>query len=230
MIMKKMRIFSLLLILMLALISYEKKEEYTEEYTTDALRFKEEYESLNTEKRSSDGKYHRSLSISEKNPIIYKTADEIVEKIEEKETFIVYFGFDSCPWCRSVITELLQAASDENIEKIYYVDVKEIRDILEIDENGKIKKVEEGTNGYQKLLLYLDNVLDEYTLVDADGKSIQTGEKRIYAPNVVSIVNGVATKKTSGISDKQTDSMMDLTEEIKKDSYNRFLEVIKEVQ
>lgn len=225
--MKKIGIWSLLLIIMITFVGCQKKEETT---TEDALKFKEEYESLNTEKRSSDNKFHRELSISEENPIIYKTEDDIITMMDNKETFLVYFGYASCPWCRSVITELLRAAKDNDVEKIYYVDIKEIRDTKELDENGNIKTTYEGTEGYQKLLTYLDNVLNEYTLVDENGNTINTEEKRIFAPNVVSIVNGKATKLTTGVSGKQTESMMDLTEEMKKDSYESFTKIIKEIQ
>ena len=57
---------------------------------TDAEKFKREYENLNGEKNDS-GKSYRELNISKNNPIIYSTADEIVDKIDNKETFAVYF-------------------------------------------------------------------------------------------------------------------------------------------
>ena len=60
--------------------------------STDAYKFKIEYESLNGEK-SQSGKVYRSLDISKKNRIKYSTAEEIVEKIDKGETFVVYFGF-----------------------------------------------------------------------------------------------------------------------------------------
>ena len=57
---------------------------------------------------------------------------------------------------------------------------------------------------------------------DANGKKIDTHEKRIYAPNVVGIVNGKADKMTTGISSMQNDAYMDLTEEMINETYSKF--------
>lgn len=201
------------------------------EVKTDALKFKEEYEKLNGEKTSYEDYYYRSLDIESDNPIIYKGAKEILDMIDEEETFAVYFGFSSCPWCRSVISTLIEVADDLEIDTIYYVDVKDIRDIKEIDSNGNIVTTKEGTDDYYKLLDKLENVLDDYTITDKDGIEVSANEKRIYAPNIVAIVDGVATKMTTGISDLQENAYMELTDEIEEDSYNMIkstIECIKE--
>ena len=96
----------------------------------DALKFKEEYESMNGLVNENNGKSYREVSISNDNPFVYKTADELAEMIENKETFIVYFGFKTCPWCRSIISTLDKIAHDKNVTKIYYVDILDIRDTL----------------------------------------------------------------------------------------------------
>lgn len=194
--------------------------------STDSLKFKEEYESLNGEENSF-GKEYRTISISEDNPFVYKQADDIVEMINNNETFAVYFGFDSCPWCRSVVPTLIEVAQDLNIEKIYYVDVKDIRDTIEINEDGKLETTKKGTDGYYKLIELLDNVLSDYTLVDSDGNNISTDEKRIYAPNIVIVVDGKAKRLESGISEKQTDGYMELTDEIKEDTYNKYIDILE---
>ena len=113
----------------------------------DSEKFKEEYESQNG-KKSKSGKENRKVSISEDNPFVYTTAEEISKKMDNKETFIVYFGFSTCPWCRSIIEELIKCAKDSKVDKIYYVDVLDIRDTKEIDEEGNIKTTKEGTRGY----------------------------------------------------------------------------------
>ena len=97
----KKTIFSLLVIgLIILSVTGCGKENI--ESNVDALKFKEEYEAINGVANSS-GKEHRTLSISEDNPFVYVTGEEIVEKIENNETFYVYFGSPYCPWCRSVI-------------------------------------------------------------------------------------------------------------------------------
>ena len=143
---------------------------------SDAYKFKEEYESINN-KDTGNGNKYRKLSIPEYNPIVYQTTTDIVKRVENKETFIVYFGFKECPWCRSVITELINAAKDNNIEKIYYVDVKDIRDVKQVDEYNNIITVKEGDKDYLSLIEHFSNVLSEYTLTK-DNSKIYTGEKR----------------------------------------------------
>lgn len=194
---------------------------------TDAVKFKNEYESLNGE-TSSSGKKMRELKISEDNPFVYITTKDLINKIDNKETLLVYFGYASCPWCRSVIPTLISAAKDNDIKTIYYVNLYEIRDTIKL-EDGELVVEKEGTEEYQEILKRLDNVLDEYTLTDGENE-ISTGEKRIYAPSVVSIVNGKSTKLTLGISELQTDPYMELTSEMIEETYNLFDEVIKEVK
>ena len=188
---------------------------------SDAYKFKQEYESLNGTV-SASGKQIREIIIEDNNPMIYKTADEIVEMIENKETFLVYFGFAKCPWCRSVLPTLLSAASDLKLDKIYYVDVLEIRDTLELNDKNELITKTKGTDAYYKLLELLNDVLDDYNMTDSNGKKIDTHEKRIYAPNVVGVINGKADKMTTGISSMQNDAYMDLTEEMINETYNKF--------
>ena len=188
---------------------------------TDAVKFKEEYESLNGVKSKKTGKINRSVNISKDNVFVYKKASDIVDAINNKETFAVYFGFSECPWCRSVISTLSEVATDIGIDEIYYVDVSDIRDELEV-KNGKVVTKKQGDKSYMELLKLLDNVLDDYTLTDDSDKEISTSEKRIYAPNVVSVVAGKAIKKDAGISDKQTNPYMKLTAKMKKETYNKF--------
>ena len=151
---------------------------------SDSKKFKNEYESLNGTK--VEGKSVRKVNIDKNNPFIYSSAEEVAKKIENKETFAVYFGFKECPWCRSVIESLIEVSSDLGLEEIYYVDVKNIRDTMK------------------------------------DNEGVSANEKRIYAPTVVSIVDGKAEDMTTGISDAQTDAYKKLTDEMKKETYNKF--------
>ncbi len=193
---------------------------------SDAVKFKEEYESLNGTV-SASGKEIRSITIDKDNPMIYKSADDIVKMIENKETFVVYFGFPACPWCRSVLPTLLDVSKDLGLDKIYYVDVLEIRDTLKVNDNKEVVVDKKGTDAYYKLLELLDNVLSDYNLSDSEGNKVEANEKRIYAPNVVGISNGKALELTTGISSLQTDGYMDLTDEMIKETEGLFRCVIK---
>lgn len=208
-----MRIF-LILIISILVIGCTK-----EKVSNDATKFKDEYEALNN-KENNYGKTNREVSIPEDNPIVYATAEEIVDKINNKETFVVYFGFPSCPWCRSMIEELIKSAKDNNQEKVYYVDVYEIRDTFELNEEGNLEKTKEGTSGYNELISLMSDVLSDYNLTNDAGEEIPTGEKRIYAPNVVAVVGGKAEKMIEGTASNLEDPYGKLTDEMKEESYN----------
>ncbi|MBO5138159.1 MAG: hypothetical protein J6B89_00765 [Bacilli bacterium] len=192
----------------------------------DALKFKDEYESMNGVVNEKTGKKTRSISIPNDNPIVYKSADDIVDAIENKETFVVYFGFSTCPWCRSVIEEFMDVLSNVKIKNVYYVDVKEIRDILSLDDSNNVVIDSKGSDGYYRLLKSLNSVLDDYKLYDRDNNVVLAGEKRIYAPNIIYVKKGKIIGMTDGVSDKQTDGYMDLTDEMRRDSYNIFKELL----
>ena len=187
---------------------------------SDSAKFKNEYESLND--TIVNNKKVRNISIDSDNPFVYKSAKEIVDMMDNKESFVVYFGFAECPWCRSVITTLIETSKNLGLDVIYYVDIENIRDILALDENNKVIVDKKGTDGYYKLLSYFDNVLDDYDLYNYDNEQVKTNEKRIYAPSVISVVNGKAKDITTGISDSQDDAYMDITEDMKNETYNKF--------
>lgn len=194
---------------------------------TDGIKFKEEYEKLNG-KKNDQGKKYREITIDSKNKMVYKTTEEVLNLIDKKKSFVLYFGFDICPWCRSVVPTLASISKELN-QEVYYIDVKDIRDTFELDDDNKPKLVKKGSKDYSKLLEKLEPVLEDYTLTDSDNNEIKVGEKRIYAPSIVSVIDGKAKELTTGISDKQTDGYMKLTKEMEKDTYNKIKKVLKQV-
>lgn len=192
---------------------------------TDSLNltydFKEEYESLNGS-RNSDGSLYREIKIPEENPYVVTDAKNIVDKINKKESFVVYFGFPECPWCRSMVEKMTEIANKNKIETIYVVDISTIRDILEYNKtNNTFSNVAIGTDDYFELLDKLDDVLEEYVIEyqneENETETKKTGEKRIYAPSIIYIENGKAKNMIDGISDKQEREDQILTDEIIKD-------------
>ena len=213
--MKKKLMMILLLVIVMGIVLgfiYKKETDYKK---TDAYKFKVEYESLNGEKTTYGDNTYRTVKIDKNNKIIYSTAKEIVEKIEKNESFVVYFGFSKCPWCRSMIENLIEV-SNEYDQEVYYVDVLEIRDKIEVKDGNLV--ITKGDPNYDLLLDKLGDVLDDYKVTDEDDKEYDTNEKRIYAPNVVAVIQGTATKKVEGVSENLTDPYMTLTSEMNKES------------
>ena len=224
-------------ILLAVLVSITLFSTYLSNKVTDSeKKFKKEYESLNG-KTSKSGKEYRSVVIPEDNNIEITTLKNINKMIDNKETFYVYFGFEGCPWCRSVIEKMIEVSKTNNINKMYYVDVRpgvddeknDIRDEYDIDSDGNIYLSRKGTNEYHAFLKKAYNVLNDYS--HADIKSLDNtkfeGAKRLGAPNIIYFKNGVAKKLTTGISDKEKDPFMKLTNKILKDEEDKFNEIFK---
>lgn len=191
------------------------------------MEFKLNYEEING-KENSNGKINREVSISKNNKFVEITPEELVKKINNNETFYVYFGSKLCPWCRSVIEKADEISRKNNIDKIYYIDIWDdngneiFRDKYVLDDDNQLKLVYEGTKSYKKIVKSLNNLLDDYILSDSEGNSVEVGEKRIYAPIFAYYKKGKGVRLVTGISDKQEDSREKLTEEILKDETTIF--------
>lgn len=169
---------------------------YVEKPSEDALKFKEEYESLNGTKRESDGAIYQDIKIDENNPVKYVNAKEALEVLKNK-TAIMYVGANWCPWCRNAVPVLFEVAKAKNIETIYYLNLDDEKDSFEV-KKGKLEKVTEGTDDYYKLLEFLNDYLEDYIITDSKGKKYDTKEKRIYMPYVIAAKNGKVVDTYTG--------------------------------
>lgn len=197
-----------------------------------ALDFKNDYEELNG-KENASGKIHRTITISKDNKFEEVTPSEVLKKIENKESFYVYFGSRLCPWCRSVIEKADEISRNKKISKIYYVDVWDdegteiFRDKYEVIDK-ELKQTFKGAKEYKKIMNSINqDLLRDYTLTDTEGNIIEVGEKRIYAPNFVYFEKGKGIRLTNGKSEKQTDAREELTKKMLKDEENVFNEFFK---
>ncbi len=185
----------------------------------NAIAFKNDYESKNG-KVNSKGDSYRSINISDNNVFVEITEEELLKKIENKESFYIYFGSTLCPWCRSVIEMADKVSRENEIDVIYYLDIwdeegKEIfRDKYTLNSKNKPEVEIEGSEVYKKILELSGDLLEDYTLKDSKGNKISIGEKRIYAPNFIYFLAGKPFRLITGISSKQTESSAVLTEEI----------------
>lgn len=172
-------IITLIMILLIGLFLYIRNESTDK---TDALKFKEEYESLNGKYDMKNRKYV-GIKIDQNNPIKYAEYDEIID-ILDNGTGIIYFGFPECPWCRNAVPVLLEAADELGIDTIYYYNALPIRDKKSLDEKGNIVVEEKGTKEYKKLVKLMYNELPVYEGLNDDTI------KRLYFPTVVFVKEG----------------------------------------
>lgn len=103
--------------------------------------------------------------VSKNNKFIYKTDEEII-KILKHGTGVVFLGFPECKWCQKYVTFIDEVSKTTEIEKINYLNIKNIR--------------EKNTKEYQEIV----SILDSYLSYDEDGN------KRIYVPCVISVLDG----------------------------------------
>lgn len=194
---------------------------------TDAMRFKNEYEALNDTIRESDGAKYNSVRIDENNPFVYIDVKEALEIIDNKDA-IIYVGAPWCPWCRNAISVMIDVAKQVNVKEIYYLDLDRDKSIWEVEDGKAVKKVD-GTDYYYQLLEKLKDNLRDYTLTLEDGKTVETGEKRIYMPYVFGIKNGRVVAEHTGtvdLDDEQTKYDY-LTEDQEKELYDIYKNIFE---
>ena len=187
---------------------FEDKKETT---SKDAVTFKKEYEALNNRVNPNNNKLYPEVSISNDNPVKYSSYDEIFEVLKS-ETGVIYFGFPECPWARNLVPVMLSAAKEVEIDTIYYLNIKDDRDVLMLNENDDIITEKEGNKKYFELVEKLDSILDDYILTDNDGKSVSAGKKRIYTPLLIFVKNGKIIAHHTDTVDSQTDPYVALND------------------
>lgn len=218
----------ILFILTLVFVSINKTKKQS---LNDALKFKEEYESLN-DKLNSDGNSYNNVEIPENNPIKYITVKEAINIIKNGEG-VIYFGVNWCPWCRNAVGVLLDAASNKMLDTIYYLDMDKVRNKFSVVD-GKITKIQVEQDGYYELLDLLDEVLskDTYKITDSDGNVYDTNEKRIYMPFVIAVKNGKILNNhisTVELNDNQNEYSY-LTDEQKNELFKIYIKIIESIE
>ena len=132
------------------------------------------------------------LEIDSNNPFIYKSAKDIEDLINEKNSFLVFFGYPNNDDVNTFLPKLIEFLKNNNVDLIYYVNIEKIRN--EVIYNGKsIETVKIGTQGYYHLLDILDELLDDFYVLNSKGKKISAG-KRIEAPTLLVVKNGKPVK------------------------------------
>ena len=104
-------------------------------------------------------------SVGIDNVYKYISAKEALELFKSDEA-IIFFGFKECTWCQSYAPILNNYAKENNVEAIYYCDIKQDR--------------ANDTEQYKALV----NLLSTYLEKD------KNGNKRIYVPDVYFVKDG----------------------------------------
>ena len=196
---------------------------------TDAVKFKQEYESLNGLVNETNEKEYLNVEIEEENPIIYKSGQEILD-IMKNEDAIIYFGFAACPWCRNAVPVLLETAKELNVDKIYYVDILDMRDTYKFSGSIEPEQTKKGTDAYYSILKILDKKLEEFYVTDDAGNMYDTGVKRLYAPTVVSMSGGKVKGFHVATVESQKDPYKALDDKQKEELKTAYKDLIKAIK
>lgn len=129
----------------------------------------------------------------DENIYYYATYDEVVE-LFTKGTGIVFFGFPVCPYCQVYAPVLDEVARERDAEKIYYLNIKEMR--------------EKETDEYKKLV----EILEDYLEVD------DKGNKRIFVPDTYFVKDGKIVGHNNSMSTLSgVEAKEYFTEEVRKE-------------
>lgn len=132
--------------------------------------------------RASDNEDHQQASqiedkfrseypdVSEEHRFSYASPSE-VEAVFEEGSGLVFLGFPECPWCQKLAPIVNEAAMAEELNKIYYLDIRQAR--INNDET------------YQKLVGYLSEYLEKD----------EEGNPRIFVPDVTAVNKGKVVER-----------------------------------
>ena len=201
----------------------KKEDTKVVENTNDINVFKKSYEKHNGEPM---GKY-TILPVEVNKDAIVKisTPKEIIEVLENEKA-LIYFGFETCPWCRNMLEAFTDAAANKK-ETIYYVDILDIRSNFKV-KDGKLEETK-GTDEYYKILKILDSILEDYIVYDDKKVEYKTGEKRLFAPTVVSVKDNEIINFKIGTLDGIENPFEKLTDEEYDELYNIYIGMINEL-
>lgn len=178
---KSLRVLAIIFLIILGITLYFVLMDKPLNTRNDALKFKEEYEIVNQNTNAVQ------LNISEDNPIVYlESYKELDKNLKNKDDFILYLGFPTCPWCRNIIPVLFDSAKENNIDKVYYINVREL------------KSLEEDYKALRKLI-------DEH--LEADEEGIKT----LYVPEVFFFKDGKIIGHHLGSVESQVNPTVPLT-------------------
>lgn len=149
---KKQTIISTIIIAVLlavaAWFTWPRPAEKQQSSVSSAAKFKTDY-----------------VGVADDNRFVVSTPDEVLAKFESGDG-LVFLGFKECPWCQKLAPIVDEAAKAENLDKIYYLDIRSAR--------------ENNDETYQKIVAKLKDYL----------RKDENGNPRVYVPDVTAVRSG----------------------------------------
>ena len=149
---------------------------------------------------NEEGVAHKTVNILKDNNVKYITLEE-ADKMLEEGSGVIYFGFASCPWCRNLVPTLLDVAKEKDAPMEYY-----------------------------NILASLYEYLSQYVLYTEAGKEVEVPEKRLSAPTVVAVKEGVVLdvyEATVEMTEEDGGAVKVYTKDDKKNAEKAYKELIE---
>lgn len=170
-------------------------------YSQDNIRFKISYEYVNLSEYSNGKKIKVKIPIN--NKVKYVGKNEVLELLKSG-TGVIYFGYNTCPWCRNAVPILVDSVRENKIDTLYYVDIHSV-DISSI-----------------KNELY--EILDPYLREDDEGN------KRLSVPDVYVVKDGEIMGHHIGTVESYKNPYNGMSDEQKEELKEIYNDLIKEIK
>ena len=219
-------IFALAAIIMLK-TGFQEQEQVIQK--TDAIKVKEEYALYNNQINENNQRTYPFVNLADNNLFKISNEEEIIDILTNK-TGLIYFGYATDAYCRTLMPILDKVSLENQLDNIYYLNIEYIRDLIELDDRGEPIKKEEGTKGYYKIMEILNDNLDEYILNNQEYKDVDAKEKRIIAPTMVAVKDGEILKIHVKTLPSQKSGFDELDIEEEKELEKIVTDLIKEIK
>ena len=134
--------------------------------------------------------------------------DEAIQYFEEKKTGILYFGFESCPWCKEAKPILKKVAKNLGVD-IYYVKTRDEDKNLLYDDEQKAQ-----------IQLYIQDYMSNN----------DEGVLTLYVPLVLAVQDGQVIDGHEGTLDSHDATERKMTKKEKKKLTKIYTQIIKNYQ
>lgn len=165
-------------------------------------------EGCDGEGEKADMSAYEYYAESEDYVFLKSSVKEMAQMMEDQRSFVIYFGFSRCPWCRDAMPILNEAAKKSGFLGVYYVNTRE--------------KEEWKSN--------ID--IDDYdTFVELVGDYLEyddNGIKHLYTPFVIFVKEG---KVVATVSAPDYDAHEEaIPEELREELLNTYIEAFSKVR
>ncbi len=146
---------------------------------------------------------YEGLDDKETQVFIVSDVKDFLQRLDNKETFVAYFGFANCPWCNDAISVLNAEAKKKQIN-IYYINTRPNRWV----------KANSGIPDYDLLLKKVGQFL---------GKN-EEGNAYLYVPFVFFIKDGDVIFAHQGTVDGYEPEFIPFSDELKEQLKEKYLQ------